>query len=104
VTSLVGWLLVRLDWACDEHPAVDDFAAEVRDIAHQVHAAARTGSSGTKVGRCPAVLRDDSRCGATLRADPYLDRITCPRCSTEWNRNTGGWLRLRGEQERLAVA
>lgn len=104
VVSLVGWLLNRLDWACDEHPAVDEFASDLRDMVRAVHSAQQLGGAGEKVGHCPAVLRDDSRCGAGLRADPYMARITCPRCSTSWNRDTGGWLRLRGEQQRLDVA
>lgn len=31
VPTLAGWLLNRLDWACDDNPAVDEFAA---DISH----------------------------------------------------------------------
>lgn len=32
VASMVTWLRIRLDWACDEHPAVDEFAASVREL------------------------------------------------------------------------
>jgi hypothetical protein len=32
VPVLVGWLTVRLGWACDRHPAVDEFAGEMRAI------------------------------------------------------------------------
>ena len=32
VAVLAEWLNNRLDWACDEHPAVDDYAAELRDL------------------------------------------------------------------------
>jgi hypothetical protein len=32
VVTLAGWLTIRLGWACDEHPAVDDFAAELREV------------------------------------------------------------------------
>lgn len=32
VPVLCGWLLDRLDWACQGHPAIDDFAGEVRGI------------------------------------------------------------------------
>lgn len=30
VSNLAAWLDIRLDWACDEHPAIDDYAREVR--------------------------------------------------------------------------
>lgn len=32
VMTLVRWLDVRLDWACDEHNAVDEFAADMRTL------------------------------------------------------------------------
>lgn len=32
VPTLVAWLRMRCGWACDEHPAVDDFAAEMREL------------------------------------------------------------------------
>jgi hypothetical protein len=32
VASLVEWLANRLDWACDSHPAVDEFAGEIRAL------------------------------------------------------------------------
>jgi hypothetical protein len=31
VPALAKWLEVRLEWACDHHPAIDEFAAEIRD-------------------------------------------------------------------------
>lgn len=41
VAVLVPWLTVRLDWACDEHPAVDEFVRDMRDLHHAFRAAAR---------------------------------------------------------------
>lgn len=32
VPTLASWLYDRLDWACAQHPAVDDFAAEMRQL------------------------------------------------------------------------
>lgn len=32
VAALVGWLRLRVEDACDQHPAVDDFAAEIREL------------------------------------------------------------------------
>lgn len=33
VASMVTWLRLRVEWACDAHPAVDEFAAGMRDLA-----------------------------------------------------------------------
>jgi hypothetical protein len=99
VVNLVEWLFDRLDWACDEHPAVDEFASDLRDTVRAVHSAQQLGGAGEKVGRCPMVLRDDTRCAAPLRADPYMDRITCQRCGSSWYRPDGGWWHLRALQQ-----
>jgi len=40
VSSLVGWLTDRLDWACDVHPAIDDFGDEIRATAAVLRSAA----------------------------------------------------------------
>jgi hypothetical protein len=36
VAALSRWLTERLDWACDEHPAIDDFAYELNDLARRL--------------------------------------------------------------------
>lgn len=100
VTDMVQWLLNRLDWAMDEHLAIDEFASEVNEYVRTLRQATRTDTyRGEMVGKCPAKLRDDTRCNATLRCDPYLDRITCGRCSSSWNRRDAGWTQLRAQQD-----
>lgn len=32
VDDLVGWLVVRLDWACEHHAAIDEFAADIHRL------------------------------------------------------------------------
>lgn len=97
--DLVGWLLNRLDWAMDNHHAVDEFAADVSHMARTVRAVSQAGTKGEPAGRCPRQQPDRAqRCGAKLTVDPYVDRITCPRCGASWDQKTGGWLRLRGAQ------
>lgn len=58
VASMVGWLDLRADWACDEHPAVDEFATGLREL----------------VGRLRGVLQD-------LPEKPTLLGVPCPSCS-----------------------
>lgn len=91
VAVLAGWLDVRLDWACDDHPAIDEFAKEIRDLLAAMRAA--VGESGDKMvlGPCPA-MGDRGPCGATLSGSPWLDVVECPRCRTRWDRRQ--WLVL----------
>jgi hypothetical protein len=58
VPAMVLWLRQRLGWACAEHPALDEFAAELRDT----------------IRTCRQVLNLDTR-------PVYLRGRYCPRCS-----------------------
>lgn len=91
VPSLAGWLRERLHWACTEHLAIDEFAQDLRRILGPVRRRADEVDDRLVVGRCPAVI-DERECGAKLRADPWLDVIECPRCTTRWHRSQ--WLIL----------
>lgn len=58
VVTLVDWLSKRLDVACDHHPAIDEFATEIRDL-----------------------LRTCRRHAGLLLAHPeYLDGVPCSGC------------------------
>jgi hypothetical protein len=93
VASLAGWMRERLDWACDEHPAIDDWAAEMRALVGSLRAATGQRTDRRVIGRCPTVDEDSGQpCGATLTADPWIDIIECPRCSTRWDRAQWQWL------------
>lgn len=95
--SLCAWLIDRLDWACDEHDAVDEFAADLKHMLGVIKAV--TGKErGEKVGRCPQRLGDGTRCDTQLYVDPYVDTIVCSRCRMEWKRKAGQWMHLRGQQ------
>lgn len=99
VYPLCRWLADRLGEACDRHPNIDEFADEICSLARTVAAVGRTDhSKGEKIGRCPALLRDETRCGAQLRVDPYVDQIQCGRCGTRWDRRKGEWLKLASDQ------
>lgn len=58
VAALVRWLSNHLDWACDHHPAVDDFAAELRR---------QRGILRNAAGLVPA------------KPEP-CDGVACPKC------------------------
>jgi len=91
VAVLAGWLRNRLDIACDEHPAIDEFAAKIRQIHKTLtRMVGDNKRTGERVGTCPMKLRDDSRCNTPLHADPYVSQVACDRCGTSW----ASWLTL----------
>lgn len=87
VAVLARWLSDRLDWACDEHPAVDEFAAELAETL-----AALRGVHGlTRLRhRLPAPCPDcDMR---VLYRDDGADYIECGSCHRLWTEEEYGWL------------
>jgi hypothetical protein len=105
IDDLVRWLLHRLEWAYVNHPDIARFAADVNATARTVRAAAQANTTkGEPAGSCPHIIKDsrhqnpDRVCGAPLHVDPYVTKIKCERCGTVWDRLTGGWFTLRGQQ------
>jgi len=100
LAEIVNWLSERLGWACDNHPAIDEFARDVKAMVRALRGIVRQQDPrGEPAGRCPARLRDDTRCGTPLYVDPYIDHIACTRCGRQWHRPSGGWVKLRAEQQ-----
>ncbi len=79
LTAIVRFLDAQLDWACDHHPAIDEFAAELRGVVGSMRAARGDRPESIYVGRCPV-----GACGARLYADSWHDVIRCSACRTEW--------------------
>lgn len=81
VPEIVGWLLNRIEDACDEHPAVDEFAAEVRAIK-----AAICRTLSTEPMRAVRYGASCPRCEAqTLRRTIGADWIECEGCGRLWS-------------------
>jgi hypothetical protein len=84
VAFLRGWL----HRACEDHPAVDEFARELRDCWSEGQAAARVtpAASVTSIG-CPAddERHDDGICGKRIGIDAGERQVQCPRCKTVWD-------------------
>ena len=80
LTSITGWLRAHLDHAANSHPAIDDFADEIRKLAQRgMRLAGEVPDHGQRVP-CPT---DD--CGRTLRvrtAD-IDERVRCHKCGIE---------------------
>jgi len=77
VSSLTGWLTDRLEWACDQHPAIDDFAAELRSLVGVVRAAAGLTRPKAEV-KFGVPCRDCER--VTLFRWPGSDYVECGSC------------------------
>lgn len=90
LAGIVLSLRTHLPWAIEYHPAVQEFADEVRDIVQQCRAAAGLLPHMMRIGNCPALIGEET-CGAVLYADPMAEEIRC-RCGARWAR--GRWMML----------
>jgi hypothetical protein len=90
VLRLGAWLHGQLDWACDHHPAVDEFAREIRSIlASMRRAISRDLGPVRYAAPCPYCRT------ATLRREPGGDWIECggrDGCGRLWNEDEYGLL------------
>lgn len=85
VPALAAWLANRTDWAGEHHPAIDEYAKEIRDLLGALRAAVGETSDKMRLGPCPVML-DDGPCGAGLYGSPWVDIVECPRCATRWEK------------------
>ena len=76
VVELAGWLGNRLDWACSLHPAVDEFALEIRELHRTIQ---RTvGVNDVRPEHLDVPCR---RCDLLdLHRLPGQDRVECGSC------------------------
>lgn len=92
LADVIAFLRRQLGWAIAYHPAVDEFAEEVREIEKACRRALGLTENLMKIGRCPSLDQDGRPCGQRLDADPYATAIRCTTCHAEWPRNQ--WLLL----------
>lgn len=85
VDEACRWLRWHLDWACRQHPAVDEALDEVRDV----HRAVRTAATGDCGERRVGVT---CGCGEVLRITVSTPGATCGGCGVQ-----------RGREEVLAL-
>ncbi len=85
----VAFLRAWLPRACDNHPAIDDFAHELRDCWSEGRSAARCSPPRNQSITCPADHPDDQArmCGyrIPIDADHTHGIVTCKRCRTDWD-------------------
>lgn len=109
VPELAAWLSNRVDAACDRHPAVDEFAAEL----HHLHGALRVALGETKPAPTVMLAVTCKRCDAVsqLKQYPGDEYISCDACGMlytkdeyrEWTGLLGGYERSQRSPEELAA-
>lgn len=102
VANLNGWLLVRLDWACDKHPAIDVFATEIGKLRGAMRATLGQTDERPEHMAAPCPGCDM----LTLVRKPGADRIECANQDCRRvlrDSEYGQWARMVIASERKAA-
>jgi len=84
--GVVNFLMIHLEAAACEHPAIDEFATELRVIHSRARGAAGEPAPDVTIIECPADYDKDGRttvCG--MRLHLVNDEVDCPRCGSAWS-------------------
>ena len=83
--GIVGFLQAWLTKSCTEHPAIDEFAREVRTLHRTCQQAAGQARRSAWRVTCPADT-DDGECSTQLRVsgEDFGGHISCRGCGTTW--------------------
>lgn len=89
--AVVRFLHGHLPRACQTHPAVDEFAREVRELHTACKATLGDVEREFSPGRCPVPVEDDrgeaTPCGGRLTTDLYgMGDVSCRDCGASWPR------------------
>ncbi len=71
LSGIVKFLTTLLPRACIEHPAIDDFARELRDCHTQTRIAARVTSYRIMMVACPTIDEDGVKCAGEIPLRTY---------------------------------
>lgn len=80
VGRLCGWLSDRLDWALEDHPALDEFAGDVSRLLGALYGLAGLGLAAPKLMEAPC-----PSCGLLALTQPFPEayiECACGRCLT----------------------
>lgn len=100
VAVLVGWLADRLDWACDHHQGVDEFAAKIRRIRKAMRRVLQLDSIARE--RCEGVYCKGCDRLALFREDGL---VTCNYCGLHYSEGEyREWVGLLAGQARRMAA
>ena len=85
LTGIVQFLQAWLAKSCNEHPAVDEFAGELRGLHRQMQQAAGQVRRTAWRVTCPTDT-EDGECGQVLKVsgEDFGGHVTCRTCRTTW--------------------
>ena len=85
ISGTVTFLLQWLPRICEDHPAVDEFAHELRQLHRQAQAASGQSPRTSWNVTCPTDT-DRGECGNKLRlnGEDFDGHVTCRQCKTTW--------------------
>jgi hypothetical protein len=85
LSGIVDFLQSWLGKSCDEHPAIDEFARELRDLHRVYEQAAGIRHRPSWRVTCPADT-SEGECGANLRVtlEDFDSTVYCRNCETTW--------------------
>ena len=91
VDALVSWLSSRLGWACDEHPAIDEFATKIGELRHAMRSV--LGLTAAPKELCKGVpCRSCDRKALYREGGGY---VTCGHCGQHYSeREYTDWVKL----------
>ncbi len=98
IAALTTWMRNRLDWACDNHPAIADQAEEIKELNTTLRAAA--GDFPARPTLCDGVAckRCDNR--TLFRKPPWVECDTCGLLYSD--QEYEAWIRLLAAAARAA--
>lgn len=104
VHHLALWLIARLPWACDHHPAVDDFAGEMRDQLAILRRYVEAGERRRREERCEGVqCKRCDRVGVLFRLSDGTGDVECknPDCRKIYGpEEYSSWVKLLSSSAR----
>jgi hypothetical protein len=105
VPEHLRFLANNLLWATGSYESIGDDVEEIRrlhsDCTSALSPDPRPGR--VKIGVCPIVLDDDSRCRTQLTASTATHKVQCGGCGSRWD-DMGAWRELRLAQEAVLAA
>lgn len=92
----------NLLWACGSYAEVAQDLEEIRRLHSEATAAlsAERRPGRVKIGHCPVVYDDSTRCAQPLTATAANSRIHCAGCGARWD-DMDAWRELRRAQEEM---
>ncbi|WP_106685779.1 hypothetical protein [Streptomyces violaceusniger] len=67
-------------WIASSWPLAGAFAEELRDLERSALSIVSPPEKTRRIGQCPTLQSDGTRCGAVLRAPHGVTQVSCPWC------------------------